>query len=694
MTYPDGRELNYDYGSAGATDDALSRVASFIDDDGTTHLVDYSYLGRNTFVQTDYPEPDLRYDLAMGAGDDPYDGFDRFGRIVDSRWYDYGSSADADRILYGYDRASNRTYREQTCDTNSYHDEVYGYDGVNRLTAFDRGTINGNKDAISTLKFAQEWSLDATGNWSGFKEDDDGDSTWDLEQSRTSNAVNEITDITETSGPAWATPVYNRAGNMSAIPKPADPAISFAATYDAWNRLVKLEDGEDTVSEYVYDAAKRRVVLKTYDSGELAETRHFYYTSRWQTIEERLESSGVISANRDRQFVWGLRYIDDLALRDRDTDSNASLDERLYALQDSNWNVTALAGTSGDVQERYAYSAYGTPNVLTSTFTTRASTSYDVEVLYAGYRYEQATRLYHVRHRAFHVFFGWLQRDPVGYADGMNQYSPYAVLNSTDPSGQAQLKGSNGDFVKSYCDAAGDGPHQGMALGNKCFCEVSKLAAALIEGSGYSSLLGDLGKIVADMCYCQDWLKCVGNCNHKYWSQQWKPGESRAPLSGSANMMAAAGVAVGVTGGSSPAKPQPTECWAGTLPLNLEKPDGTPVSGTFQTLCADPNAIECCYAMSACEKHSLVKCFEECKEHEAVHVPAPVPPPIGFPPRNINCRDILAALSSRGGYIYHFDYNYNAPLSTQIKQSQKLCCDDPFWLKSYPPLVKPGDILY
>ena len=59
--------MNYSYGSTGSTDDALSRVASLIDDDGATHLVDYSYLGRNTFVKTDYPEPDLRHDLAMGA---------------------------------------------------------------------------------------------------------------------------------------------------------------------------------------------------------------------------------------------------------------------------------------------------------------------------------------------------------------------------------------------------------------------------------------------------------------------------------------------------------------------------------------------------------------------------------------------------------------------------------------------------
>lgn len=66
---------------------------------------------------------------------------------------------------------------------------------------------------------------------------------------------------------------------MTTIAKPADPTSSFAATYDAWNRLVKLVDGANTVAEYVYDGAKRRVVRKTYSGGTLDETRHFYHTS-------------------------------------------------------------------------------------------------------------------------------------------------------------------------------------------------------------------------------------------------------------------------------------------------------------------------------------------------------------------------------------------------------------------------------
>ena len=59
--------------------------------------------------------------------------------------------------------------------------------------------------------------------------------------------------------------------------------------------------------------------------------------------------------------MWGLRYIDDLILRDRDPNADGTLDERLYAFQDPNWNVIALTDVSGDVQERYAYDAYGMP---------------------------------------------------------------------------------------------------------------------------------------------------------------------------------------------------------------------------------------------------------------------------------------------------------------------------------------------
>ena len=322
ITYPNGRVITYDYGSGNSIPDAASRIASIIDDDvSSTHLADYSYLGLNTFVEVDYAEPDMKWTMVGTAGgNDPdtgdiYRGFDRFGRNKDNLWHNYNTSTDVDRIKYGYDRNGNRLWRENTvaAAAGKSFDELYGYDLIDRLKEMGRGDLDNQKSAIENLKFRQDWALDATGNWRNFREDDDG-AGWDLNQHRTANKVNEITDIAETLGVSWVAPVYSKAGNMTAMPKPVDPTSAFYATYDAWNRLVKIEEddgmsGTWTVAEYKYDGAKRRNVKELYASGVLDETHHLFFTepNKWQVVEERVDNS----SDADRQFVWGLRYVDE-----------------------------------------------------------------------------------------------------------------------------------------------------------------------------------------------------------------------------------------------------------------------------------------------------------------------------------------------------------------------------------------------
>jgi len=149
VTYPDGRQLDFDYGTAGGIDDAASRIQAV--KDVTLALVQYAYLGQATFVEADYTEPDVKWTLIDLAGNndpdtgDIYSGLDRFGRVKDNRWYDYGASTDADRIKYGYDRAGNRLWREVPLDPNDSHDELYAYDGLQRLDDFDRGALNAAK---------------------------------------------------------------------------------------------------------------------------------------------------------------------------------------------------------------------------------------------------------------------------------------------------------------------------------------------------------------------------------------------------------------------------------------------------------------------------------------------------------------------------------------------------------------------
>ena len=431
ITYPNGRAQSYLFSSSGSMPDALSRIDSIQDDDSTV-LAQYDYLGQSTFVNTDYTQPSIQWTMINLAGtNDPvtgdiYSGFDLFGRVKDNRWYNYGTDTDVDRILYGYDPNGNRLFRQNTVATanGAYFDELYTNDLIDRLSRMDRGQLTEMQNAITNNTFAQCWTLDATGNWAGFREDDTGDGTWDLNQTRTANTVNEITGISESAGPTWVTPEYDAAGNITTMPSGADPTIAQNCIYDAWSRLVSVSQTETPIRTYIYDAAKRRVIEETYTSGVLSETRHLYYTqpSKWQVIEERVGTSPDLGT-AERQFVWGVRYIDDLVDRDRDTSGDGILNERLFAAQDANWNISAITDSTGELQERYGYSAYGVPVFLTSTFVPLTESSVDWETLYAGYRWQQATGVLHVRNRTLHSMLGtWLQRDPLGTTAGSNLY--------------------------------------------------------------------------------------------------------------------------------------------------------------------------------------------------------------------------------------------------------------------------------
>ena len=68
---------------------------------------------------------------------------------------------------------------------------------------------------------------------------------------------------------------------------------------------------------------------------------------RGRRCAEELRGSNTVTRN-----VWSPVYVDGLVLRDRDTDANGTLDERLYSMQDANWNTTALVSISGCAEGR------------------------------------------------------------------------------------------------------------------------------------------------------------------------------------------------------------------------------------------------------------------------------------------------------------------------------------------------------
>jgi RHS repeat-associated protein len=457
ITYPNGRVLNFDYGAPDNNEDSASRVASLIDNDGITHLVDYSYLGLASIITATSPQPGLAYTLVgIDGGNDPvtgdiYHGLDTFSRIKDLIWLAGGGSSSSsssssgtvnivERIQHAYDPVGNRQYRAELTDPTDRHDEIYNYDGAYRLKELQRGTLNAARTALFPTTLQQCWTLDESGNWSTFRDGQSGDGIWDFIQYRTSNPANEITLVTEELGPAWATPAYDHLGNMTLIPQPTSPTQNYSGTFDAWNRLVRLTAAGVTIATYSYDGFHRRQLSNTYTAGAISETRHTFFSNQWQVLEERLG----VSSSAERQFVWGFRFTDDLVLRDRDANATGVLSQRIYTLQDANTNVTALATVAGLIVERYCYSAYGLATVLSGDFAERDATEYSWEHCYACYRLDLHSGLYDVRSRCYQPGLGaFIQRDLVGYASGDYNLYRYVInngINSVDPYGHGAVE--------------------------------------------------------------------------------------------------------------------------------------------------------------------------------------------------------------------------------------------------------------
>jgi len=409
IVYPNGRTVSYDYGTGSGLNDTISRLDSL--KESSTVLEGYRYLGLGTVVVRSHPSPglDLTYVKRSGEsnGDagDQYIGLDRFGRVVDQRWVVASSGTATDRFQYGYDRDGNRLYRDNL--VNTAFGELYSYDGLNQLVSFDRGTLNSGKTAITgTVARSQDWDYDALGNFDSVTTNGGSPAT------RSANAQNEITSIS-----GATTPTYDANGNM------IGDETGKTLVYDAWNRLVTVKSGSTTLTSYQYDGENRRV------SENPGAARDLYYSSDWQVLEER------VGGNAQVQYVWSPVYVDAMLLRDRDSDANGSLDERLWVQQDANWNETAFVDGSGIVQERYDYDPFGAQVVLDANWAVDSDGVSDVQFRHGfqGLQHDPVSGLDSGRMRWYAPTLGrWLTTDPIRFSGGDSNFYAFVGENPVD----------------------------------------------------------------------------------------------------------------------------------------------------------------------------------------------------------------------------------------------------------------------
>ena len=410
VVYPDGREIDYNY--AAEVDDIMSRLSSISDDSGT--LASYKYLGAGQIVEEDDAAAKLTYLDSSGN----VTGLDRFGRVVDQVWEDYGTTPTVfDEYVYQYDRAGNRVSKTNVLKTDHSLDETYQYDHLDRLVEWALGGAT-----------QETWSLDSLGN--------------DL-AAGSYNAANEETPDTGSSG-------YDAAGNMITLQS------GNSAIYDAWNRLTAVKSGSTILQQNEYDGTNRRIQVFTNISGSTADVADDYYQGQ-QVIESdattgtNLVTGGGIRAG-GYQYLWSPRYIAAPILRDTLTTNGSGIDvtQRLFYLGDANYNVTGLMKcVSGQWQvvERYTYTPYGvvtarsgdTWSAITGNVSQENST-----ILFAGRKLDLATGsllnlatgLMYYRARYYDAGLQrFINRDPLRADMNLYRYVGNNPVINTDPSG-------------------------------------------------------------------------------------------------------------------------------------------------------------------------------------------------------------------------------------------------------------------
>jgi len=124
-----------------------------------------------------------------------------------------------------------------------------------------------------------------------------------------------------------------------------------------------------------------------------------------------------------------------------DENTSNGFEERIYVLHDTNYNVTAIVDTSGDVLERYYYEAYGRAVYLDDAFALLpdGQSDHGWQHLHQGGRLDTIAGNYHFRHRDLsHSLGRWISQDPIGFEAGdanLYRYVGNGPGNNTDPTG-------------------------------------------------------------------------------------------------------------------------------------------------------------------------------------------------------------------------------------------------------------------
>ena len=320
-------------------------------------------------------------------------------------------------LRYLYDAEGRKL--EQRNLTNAARHDFYQYDDAGRLVFF-RGKIPPFRQAppgpLDPLKGASKslaWTLDAVGNWSSVVRNNG------TPENRLHSASNQLVGITGLGGLQ-----YDKNGNLVRDDQ-------FTYSYDFENRLKEIRTlvGDDPLAAYTYDALGRRVQRTAFDKAVIAQ-RRFNYNYLGERLVELREQPTVGQPDIFlAAFVHGTQPDQPLVM--------VRTLHTYYFHHNSLGSTAALTNESGAISERYEYDPYGRTQLMTGVWQDLGDTSaVSNPFTFQGRENDSEAGLIYFRGRHLSAFQGrYIQRNPAGYAGGINLYSAASLVNGRSPFG-------------------------------------------------------------------------------------------------------------------------------------------------------------------------------------------------------------------------------------------------------------------
>ncbi len=406
------------------TFDQYGRLTTLLTRAGDEIALDYNDLGWLIERAPDnMPTVSFEHDLAgrlkkvstTPVGGNPASGdfeffFDSAGRLITEKY------PDAKQVQYQLDEAGNVT--RLTYPDSYYVERVF--DELNRLTDIKLNGAMGSAlvfdyDPLSRrTKLTYENGVETD---YGFEMDNDLNSLIQaftgssVEFTYGFNSVHELTsqavdDATYLWHPtSGGTVNYGTASNLNQYPSvggdPYDYDNNGCLTdndiwefgYDTLNQLVSADDGL-TPCSYIYDPRGRQA------QKDVDGTKTRYIHSGVRIIAEYDGAGDFV-----KRYVYGTG-LDEVLLEVDDLDEVTSLHH------DRVGSIIATTNDTGVVLNSYAYSPWGECDDMSGT-----------AFGFQGQRFDHETGLYFMKARHYDPRIGrFLQPDPIGYADGLNEY--------------------------------------------------------------------------------------------------------------------------------------------------------------------------------------------------------------------------------------------------------------------------------